>query len=164
MPPRRSARASLPTPAQSSKAESVSSSSTPTAKSKGKSGLLTPVSMTSGFEELPEDSFEDIITVADDIKHVKKEEQRFVLDSVVLPARRSKLATEKTTSVDNLTLSRPATEAIKDEKITVEVRCHLPRDLKNTCHLLPPRRHHALHVHTAGSGGHIAFRQSFRLW
>lgn len=109
--------------------------------------------MASGFEELPEDSFEDIITVADDIKHVKKEEQRFVLDSVVLPARRSKLATEKTTSVDNMTLSRPASEAIKDEKITVEVRCRLPLDLDNLLHLLHPRQHHALHAHSAVCGG-----------
>ena len=109
--------------------------------------------MASGFEELPEDSFEDIITVADDIKHVKKEEQRFVLDSVVLPARRSKLATEKTTSVDNMTLVRPATEAIKDKEITVEVRCHHPLDLDNPLNLLHPRRHHALHAHSTVSGG-----------
>ena len=71
--------------------------------------------MTSGSEGLPEDSFEDVINVDDEVKAVKQEEERFVLDSVVVPTRRSKLATEKTTSMDNLTLSNSVIETAKEE-------------------------------------------------
>lgn len=79
--------------------------------------------MTSGSDGLPEDSFEDVITVNEEVKVEKKEEERYVLDSVVVPARRSKLSTEKTTSIDNLTLSNTTDEAVKEEGETSEVSC-----------------------------------------
>ncbi|ORY35020.1 SNF2 family N-terminal domain-domain-containing protein [Naematelia encephala] len=130
MPPRRrSVRVSLPTPANST------TSSTPIVSASKSSfersnGLITPSSLTDGDDELVKEEMMEV--KSEDIKPKGRKrksgavsdtdspfslspapsassqdpDKRYVLESVNIP-RRSKLATEKTTSADNLTLGSP---------------------------------------------------------
>ncbi|WWC73435.1 uncharacterized protein I206_107403 [Kwoniella pini CBS 10737] len=131
MPPRRSARASLPTPAHST------TSSTPGEKSVAKSTNSLPRSRknTQDQPETPtsmEDEYNGAITLGDEMSEedsgflssgVKTEgspespftsnsasssSKRYRLESVTLPSRRSKLGLDKTESADNLTLDSPS--------------------------------------------------------
>jgi hypothetical protein len=180
MPPRRSARNSLPTPAQSSKADSTASGSPPVKvagggkKVKIEAGLMTPASMTSGTFEDGEDVELDFGGLAPNCTELEngleavatssKRERRWfarpalwgltrlpaeidstdivkfelngestvttmrtarrVIESVVVPSRRSKLATEKTDSLDNLTLegeTKGQLNGAKDERLDADV-------------------------------------------
>ncbi|KAK8849448.1 hypothetical protein IAR55_004781 [Kwoniella newhampshirensis] len=134
MPPRRSARASLPTPATST--TSSTSPSTDTTRSRhsvggtgragGKAsatGMQTPASLTDGEEvELGEEVKEELDMELGG-ERVKREasfdspftdtstsdsNKKYKLESVTIPTRRSRLGLDKTESADNLTLGSPA--------------------------------------------------------
>ncbi|WVF68688.1 hypothetical protein IAT40_003460 [Kwoniella sp. CBS 6097] len=119
MPPRRSARASLPTPASTIASPSDSVAKRATSSSSAQKGLQTPSSIADedtvvqelGEElspqsiknEVNDSPFNDSGSVASSDGSAK----RYRLDSVTIPSRRSKLSLDKTDSADNLTLGSP---------------------------------------------------------
>ncbi|WVW86615.1 hypothetical protein I302_108668 [Kwoniella bestiolae CBS 10118] len=133
MPPRRSARQSLPTPAHSTtsstpgKKEVVANGVSSTSQAKTSKSNVQPETPTSlededalaltlgdeasddGIvdygvkEESPESPFTSTTTSA-----TSSSSKRYRLDSVTLPSRRSKLGLDKTDSADNMTLDSPS--------------------------------------------------------
>ncbi|OCF43491.1 hypothetical protein I317_02641 [Kwoniella heveanensis CBS 569] len=110
MPPRRSTRASLPTPA--STVASPSDSVANRAAFSSRKGLQTPTSIgdeNSVAQELGEELSPQKIKseVEDSPTSANGSSKRYRLDSVTIPSRRSKLSLDKTDSADNLTLGSP---------------------------------------------------------
>ncbi|WWC65602.1 uncharacterized protein I303_108222 [Kwoniella dejecticola CBS 10117] len=168
MPPRRSARASLPTPAHS-----TTSSSTPGDKSVTKASNSVPRAGRSSIRTQPETptSMEDEdsinIKFGEEISEddglvpygVKKEEspespftststsepsssKRYRLESITLPSRRSKLGLDKTESADNLTLDSPSinkrANGVKQETEDIEMKDE-QEDTKTSTNFSKPR-------------------------
>ncbi|KAK4686807.1 DNA repair protein RAD16, partial [Tremellales sp. Uapishka_1] len=125
MPPRRAARTSLPTPTASSKGTGSNSvASTPDessskTRSRGVVGIETPASLTDGEEAEMSDEESSgrkrkMSSEADTPFSLSPQplssgsKKRYVLESITLPTRRSKLGTDKTESLDNMTLKGEA--------------------------------------------------------
>ncbi|WWD20072.1 hypothetical protein CI109_104546 [Kwoniella shandongensis] len=130
MPPRRSARASLPTPATSTTSTSTTPSTKPRQprRSMPNTGMQTPASLTDGETELGEEIKEEEGELGGEDERVKREasfdspfndgsasessSKKYKLESVTIPTRRSRLGLDKTESADNLTLGSPAPKGV----------------------------------------------------